>query len=105
MPLARIDSTGAIEPHPAAARALRGDTEQCKQGSVPTTNPQWSEDRFNVAAAANDEPHYTPAKADATTVATGANTAQVYYFHSQPNGCRRAEWHVVMEACNGESGA
>ena len=49
------------------------------------TNPAWS-DRFNIATAANDGPTHTPAKADATTAATGAQTAQVYYFHTQPNG-------------------
>ena len=86
MPLARIDGAGAIEPHPAAAHALGGDAEQGKQGSVPTTNPQWA-DRFNVAAAANDGPTtLAPEKADATTAATGAHTTQVYYFHTQPNG-------------------
>jgi RHS repeat-associated protein len=85
VPLARIDGSGAVEPHPAAAHALGGDAEQGKLGSVPTTNPGWS-DRFNIATAANDGPTHTPAKADATTAATGAPTAQVYYFHTQPNG-------------------
>ncbi|MBU2121364.1 MAG: RHS domain-containing protein, partial [Gammaproteobacteria bacterium] len=85
VPLARIDGSGAVEPHPAAAHALGGDAEQGKRSSVPTTNPGWS-DRFNNATAANDGPAQTPAKADATTAATRAQTAQVYYFHTQPNG-------------------
>ncbi|MFN7152116.1 MAG: RHS repeat-associated core domain-containing protein [Acidovorax sp.] len=85
VPLARIDGSGEVEPHPAAAHALGGDAEQGKRGSVPTTNPGWS-DRFNIATAANDGPTHTSAKADAATVATGAHTAQVYYFHTQPNG-------------------
>ena len=76
MPLARIDGTGAIEPHPAAAHALGGDEEQGKQGSVPRTTRSGPEDSFNVAAATNDEPTYIPAKADVTTVATGAHPAQ-----------------------------
>ncbi|CAN7170545.1 RHS repeat-associated core domain-containing protein [Acidovorax sp. LjRoot194] len=84
VPLARIDGAGAIEPHPAAAHALGGDAEQGKQGSVPTTNPQWA-DRFNVAAAANDEPggSSTP---NVRQGAGGEDIAQVYYFHTQPNG-------------------
>ncbi|CAN7450991.1 RHS repeat-associated core domain-containing protein [Acidovorax sp. LjRoot117] len=82
--LARIDGSGSVEPHPAAAHALGGDAEQGKQGSVPTTNPQWA-DRFNVAAAPNDVPTHVPAKADSRSAATGTNTAQVHYFHTQPN--------------------
>ena len=60
-----------------------GDAEQGKQGSVPTTNPQWA-DRFNVAAA-NDEPgrSNTPNVREGTG---GEDIAQVYYFHTQPNG-------------------
>ncbi|KQO26083.1 hypothetical protein ASF16_20305 [Acidovorax sp. Leaf78] len=66
------------------ARILGGDAEQGKQGSVPTTNPQWA-DRFNVAAAANDEPggSSTP---NVREGAGGEDIAQVYYFHTQPNG-------------------
>ncbi|CAN7169836.1 RHS domain-containing protein [Acidovorax sp. LjRoot194] len=84
VPLARIDGSGSVEPHPAAAHALGGDAEQGKQGSVPTTNPQWA-DRFNVAAAANDEPggSSTP---NVRQGAGGEDIAQVYYFHTQPNG-------------------
>ena len=85
VPLARIDGSGAVEPHPAAAHALGADAEQGKRGSVPTTNPGWS-DRFSIATAANDASTHTPAKADATTAGTGAPRAQVYYFHTQPNG-------------------
>jgi len=85
VPLARVEGSGAVEPHPAAAHALGGDAEQGKRGSVPTTNPAWS-DRFNIATAANDGPTHAPAKADATAAATGAQTTQVYYFHTQPNG-------------------
>lgn len=85
VPLARIDGSGAVEPHPAAAHALGGGAEQGKRGSVPTTNPQWA-DRFNVAAAANDGQSHAPAAATAMTAATGTRTAQVYYFHTQPNG-------------------
>ncbi|MFN3439320.1 MAG: RHS domain-containing protein [Acidovorax sp.] len=80
VPLARVEGCGAVEPH-----ALGGDAEQGKRGSVPTTNPGWS-DQFNIATAANDGPTSTPAKADATAAATGAQTTQVYYFHTQPNG-------------------
>ncbi|CAN7172069.1 RHS domain-containing protein [Acidovorax sp. LjRoot129] len=84
VPLARIDGTGAIEPHPAAAHALGGDAEQGKQGSVPTTNPQWA-DRFNVAAAANDEPGGSNTR-NVREGTDGEDIAQVYYFHTQPNG-------------------
>jgi len=90
VPLARIDGSGGIEPHAAAAHALGGgsDNAQGKQASVPTTNPGWS-DRFNVGAA-NDGPTDGYANADAkTTAATAtptAQAAQVYYFHTQPNG-------------------
>lgn len=87
VPLARIGGSGSIEPHAAAAHALGGgsDTAQGKQASVPTTNPGWS-DRFNVGVAANDGPTDGVAKADAKTAATAARAAQVYYFHTQPNG-------------------
>ena len=91
VPLARIDGSGGIEPHAAAAHALGGgsDNAQGKQASVPTTNPGWS-DRFNVGAAANDGPTDGYAKADAKTAAATATptaqAAQVYYFHTQPNG-------------------
>ncbi|RYF30990.1 MAG: RHS repeat protein, partial [Comamonadaceae bacterium] len=82
--LARIDGANAIEPHPAAAHALGGDAEQGKQGSVPTTNPQWA-DRFNVAAAANDEPGGSNTR-NVREGTDGEDIAQVYYFHTQPNG-------------------
>ncbi|CAN7169742.1 RHS repeat-associated core domain-containing protein [Acidovorax sp. LjRoot194] len=84
VPLARIDGSGSVEPHPAAAHALGGDAAQGKQASVPITNPQWA-DRFNVAAAANDEPggSNTP---NVRQGAGGEDVAQVYYFHTQPNG-------------------
>jgi len=89
VPLARIDGSGGIEPHAAAAHALGGgsDNAQGKQASVPTTNPGWS-DRFNVGAAANDVPTDGLARADAKTAAATptAQAAQVYYFHTQPNG-------------------
>ena len=91
VPLARIDGSGGIEPHAAAAHALGGgsDNAQGKQASVPTTNPGWS-DRFNVGAAANDGPTNGFARADAKTTAAAATptvqAAQVYYFHTQPNG-------------------
>ncbi len=91
VPLARIDGSGGIEPHAAAAHALGGgsDNVQGKQASVPTTNPGWS-DRFNVGPAANDGPTDGYAKADAKTTAAAATptaqAAQVYYFHTQPNG-------------------
>ncbi|CAN7451505.1 RHS repeat-associated core domain-containing protein [Acidovorax sp. LjRoot117] len=82
--MARIDGSGSVEPHPAAAHALGGDAEQGKQASVPITNPHWA-DRFNVAAAANDEPggSNTP---NVRQGAGGEDVAQVYYFHTQPNG-------------------
>jgi RHS repeat-associated protein len=50
---------------------------------VPTANPQWA-DRFNVAAA-NDDPDRssTPNVREGTG---GEDIAQVYYFHTQPNG-------------------
>ncbi|WP_342721237.1 RHS repeat-associated core domain-containing protein [Acidovorax sp. FHTAMBA] len=85
VPLARIDGSGSVEPHPAAAHALSagGDASEGKQASIPTTNPGWS-DRFNAGAAANDGSTNTPATAHAKTAAT--QTAQVYYFHTQPNG-------------------
>ncbi|MFN4121255.1 RHS repeat-associated core domain-containing protein [Acidovorax sp.] len=91
VPLARIDGSGGIEPHAAAAHALGGgsDNTQGKQASVPTTNPGWS-DRFNVGAAANDGPTDGLARADAKTPAAAATpttqATQVYYFHTQPNG-------------------
>lgn len=92
-PLARIDGTGVIEPHPAAAHALGGDAEHGKRDSVPTTNPGWS-DQFNavVSAAANDAQSRSSTTATAATVAnkasapSGKPAAQVYYFHTQPNG-------------------
>ncbi|WP_395457587.1 RHS domain-containing protein [Acidovorax delafieldii] len=91
VPLARIDGSGGIEPHAAAAHALGGgsDNAQGKQASVPTTNPGWS-DRFNVGAAANDGPTDGLTRADTKTAAAtatpAAQAAQVYYFHTQPNG-------------------
>jgi RHS repeat-associated protein len=87
IPLARIDGSGSVEPHPAAAYALSagGDAGAGKQASIPTTNPGWS-DRFNVEAAANERSINTPATARAKTAATTAQTAHVYYFHTQPNG-------------------
>ncbi|WP_422848393.1 RHS repeat-associated core domain-containing protein [Acidovorax sp. M14] len=90
VPLARIDGSGGIEPHAAAAHALGGgsDNAQGKQASVPTINPGWS-DRFNVGAA-NDGPTDGLTRADAKTAAATATptaqAAQVYYFHTQPNG-------------------
>jgi len=93
VPLARIDGSGSLESHPAAAHALGGGSgnAQGKQASVPTNNPGWS-DRFNVGAAANDEPTDGLAKADAKTTSAAVaatptvHAAQVYYFHTQPNG-------------------
>ena len=90
-PLARIVGSGGREPHAAATHALGGglDNAQSKQASVPTTNPGWS-DRFNVGVAANDGPTDGLARADAKTAAATATptaqAAQVYYFHTQPNG-------------------
>ena len=82
VPLARVDGTGAIEPHPAAAHALGGDAQQGKQASVPLTNPDWP-DRFHVAqAAANDG----LAKVAAGEQASASPAAQLYYFHTQPSG-------------------
>ncbi len=86
-PLARIDGSGSLEPHPAAANALGagGDASEGKQASIPATNPGWS-DRFNAGAAANDGSTNTPATAHAKIAATATQATQVYYFHTQPNG-------------------
>ena len=42
VPLARIDGTGAIEPHPAAAHALsaEGDASEGQQASIPHDQPR-----------------------------------------------------------------
>ncbi|CAN7171803.1 DUF6531 domain-containing protein [Acidovorax sp. LjRoot129] len=92
VPLARIDGSGAIKPHPAAAQALGGNSEQGKRDSVPMTNPGWA-DQFNAASvAANDGQGRSPPATNlettgAVTSATArASVAQVFYFHTQPNG-------------------
>lgn len=87
VPLARIDGSGSLEPHPAAVYALGAgeDASAGKQASIPTTNPGWS-DRFKAGATANDGSTNAPATADAKIAVTAAQTAQVYYFHTQPNG-------------------
>ena len=86
-PLARIDGAGAVRTHPAAAQAMSagGDASEGKQASIPMTNPGWS-DRFNAGVAANDGSTNTPATVHAKTAVITAQTAQVYYFHTQPNG-------------------
>ncbi|AVS67954.1 sugar-binding protein [Paracidovorax avenae] len=82
VPLARIDGAGAIEEHPAARYAFGPDARAGKQASVPDTNPDWSS-RFNaVAANAGGSVSGTSAPSSAPM----EPTAQVYYFHVQPNG-------------------
>jgi len=85
-PLARIDGLGRVEPHPAARHAFGADAKQGKAQSVPVTNPDWG-DRFHVVAANDDESGkqgvQSPAAVSSNAVAP---SAQVYFFHNQPNG-------------------
>ena len=93
VPLARIDGSGSVEPHAAAAYALGPEPVQGKLASVPITNAQWV-DQFNAAsayAAVNDEPSRLDIERaregpKAKPLAPKSQSAQVYYFHAQPNG-------------------
>ncbi|WP_225981527.1 RHS repeat-associated core domain-containing protein [Paracidovorax avenae] len=82
VPLARIDGAGAIEEHPAARYAFGPDARAGKQASVPDTNPDWSS-RFNAVAA---NAGGSVSGISAPSSAPMEPTAQVYYFHVQPNG-------------------